>query len=136
MNQSLNAGDASAKIVIGVDDAAENLKMIEAVVVAGGYSFLGVSSGSECLSLLTRVAPRLILLDIEMPGMSGFETCRKIRRSPELDHVPVAFLTARHGIDDVKEGIAAGGNDFIVKPFDVLKLIERIKHWTTRTIHA
>ncbi|HVA12300.1 MAG TPA: response regulator [Stellaceae bacterium] len=132
----LNGSAASAKIVVGVDDAPENLKMLEAAVLAGGYTFVGAASGIKCVSMLTRMVPRLILLDIEMPDIDGFETCRRIRLSPELRHVPVAFLTARRATEDVKQGLAVGGNDFIIKPFDIVKLLERIKYWTARTIHA
>lgn len=133
-SEILNRSNSSAKVVIGVDDAPENLKLLQAAVRAGGFSFLGAASGNECLSLLTRIQPRLILLDIQMPELDGFETCRRIRSMPELQHVPVAFLTARKTAEDVQKCVQAGGNDFIVKPFDVLKLLERIKYWTSRRV--
>jgi len=122
--------------VLAVDDAPENLFLLQSVVKAGGYSFMSARSGSECLTLLTRVQPRLILLDVEMPVMDGFETCRQIRAIPALRSIPVAFLTARKTVEDVKRGIAVGGNDFIVKPFEMTKLLERMKHWTSRRIVA
>jgi CheY-like chemotaxis protein len=130
------SNSGATKVVIGVDDAPENLAMLEAAVRAGGFTFLGAASGVECLSLLTRVVPRLILLDIEMPELDGFETCRRIRMNPHLRAVPVAFLTARRTADDVKQGIAVGGNDFIIKPFDVVKLLGRVRHWTQHTIRV
>ena len=131
---SLNSADPSTKIVLGVDDAPENLLLLQSAVKLGGYTFMAARSGTECLSLLTRVVPRLILLDIEMPIMDGFETCRQIRAIQELRHIPIAFLTARKTSDDVKKCLEVGGNDFIIKPFDITKLLERIKHWTTRRI--
>jgi CheY-like chemotaxis protein len=130
----MNASGTISKIVLGVDDAPENLFLLKAAVKAGGYTFLGAKSGLECLAFVRRVTPRLILLDIQMPEMDGFETCRQIRQRTELRGVPVAFLTALKSPDDVKAGLAAGGNDFIVKPFDPARLLERIKHWTGRTI--
>jgi two-component system, OmpR family, response regulator len=130
------SNSGSAKVVIGVDDAPENLAILEAAVRAGGYTFIGASSGTECLSLLTRVVPRLIMLDVEMPELDGFETCRRIRMNPQLRSVPVAFLTARRTADDVKQGIAVGGNDFIIKPFDVVKLLGRVRHWTQHSIRV
>jgi DNA-binding response OmpR family regulator len=133
---SLNSADPSTKIVIGVDDAPENLFLLQSAVKAGGYTFMGARSGAECMTLLHRVMPRLILLDIEMPMMDGFETCRQIRAMSHLRHVPIAFLTARKTTEDVKKCIELGANDFIVKPFDMVKLLERIKHWTSRRIAA
>lgn len=131
---SLNGSSTQSKIVLGVDDAPENLFMLQAAIKHAGYTFLGAKSGMECLSLVSRVIPRLILLDIEMPDMDGYETCRKLRQYPELRHVPIAFLTARKTPADVTAGMQAGGNDFIVKPFDHQKLIERVRHWTTRSV--
>ncbi|MDR3508535.1 MAG: response regulator [Caulobacteraceae bacterium] len=122
------------KIVLGVDDQPENLIILESLVEAQGFTFFGVASGVEALSLAQRVSPRLILLDVQMPDMDGFETCRRLRRTSELRMVPVAFLTARKAVEDVRAGIAAGGNDFIVKPFDPVKLIGRVIHWTGRRV--
>jgi two-component system OmpR family response regulator len=130
----LNEASAISKIVVGVDDAAENLLLLQAAVKAGGYTFMGARSGTECLSLVGKMAPRLILLDIEMPDPDGFETCRRLRLIRQLSRVPIAFLTARKTPEDVKRGIALGGNDFIVKPFDPVKLLDRIRHWTGRTV--
>ncbi len=127
----INSSGNSSKVILGVDDAPENLILLKGAVTAGGYSFVGAKSGIECLSLLVRVVPRLILLDIEMPEMDGFEVCRRIRMDGNLRSVPVAFLTARKTAEDVRTGMDVGGNDFIIKPFDVLKLLERIRHWTS-----
>jgi DNA-binding response OmpR family regulator len=131
---SINASSSSSKIVLGVDDAPENLFLIQAAVKAGGFAFMGAKSGADCLNLVTRMVPRLILLDVEMPELDGFETCRRLREYRELRGVPIAFLTARKSPEDVTRGLHAGGNDFIVKPFDPLKLIERIRHWTSRSL--
>jgi len=133
-SMSVNGTSTVSKIVMGVDDAPENLFMLQAAIKHAGYTFLGAKSGAECLSLVSRVVPRLILLDIEMPEMDGYETCRKLRSNPELRHVPIAFLTARKTPADVTAGMQAGGNDFIVKPFDHIKLIERVRHWTSRSV--
>jgi DNA-binding response OmpR family regulator len=78
-----------------------------------------------------------------MPGLNGFETCRRLRdmgRGDPLNRrlatVPIVFLTARKTIEDVREGMAAGGNDFIVKPFDPTALVTRILHWIIRGTSA
>ncbi len=124
------------KIVIGVDDQVENIMILEALIEAQGYTFFGVGSGAEAISLAQRAGPRLILLDIQMPGLDGIETCKRLRAIYTLKTVPIAFLTARKAPEDVRAGIAAGGNDFIVKPFDPEKLMSRVEHWTNRRLSA
>jgi two-component system OmpR family response regulator len=123
--------DRRSKIVLAVDDTAENLRILKSVITSAGYSFIGVSSGTECLTLAWRLRPSLVLLDVQMPGMTGFEVCRRLRASREYTGVPIAFLTAAKTVEDVKAGMAAGGNDFIIKPFDAEMLIGRIHHWTS-----
>jgi CheY-like chemotaxis protein len=124
-----------SKIVMGVDDVPENLSILKAYVTGAGYTFFAAASGEECLALCSRITPRLILLDIEMPkGIDGIETCRRLRRRPDLKSVPVAFLTAHKTAQDVMDGMGAGGNDFIAKPFQREKLVERINHWTSRRL--
>lgn len=120
------------KMILGVDDQAENLMMLAAILEAAGYTFMGAASGADGLSLAARVSPRLILLDVQMPGMDGLETCRRLRANWGLRHIPVAFLTGRKSAEDVRAGLAAGGNDFITKPFDPVRLIGRVDHWTRK----
>ena len=122
------------KVVLGVDDQPENLMILRAVLETAGYAFLEASTGAECLSLAARSSPRLILLDVQMPGMDGFEICRRLRSDWRLKTVPVAFLTGRKSVEDVKAGIAAGGNDFITKPFDRERLLARVDHWARKSI--
>jgi CheY-like chemotaxis protein len=122
------------KIVIGVDDVAINLKILGAYIQKAGFSFIGAPGGAECLDLTTRVQPRLLLLDIQMPGIGGIEVCRRLRRRPEFRNVPIAFLTASNMAEDVKEGMQAGGNDFITKPVQQAKLIERVSYWVHKRV--
>jgi CheY-like chemotaxis protein len=125
-----------SKIILGVDDQPDNIMILESLIEAQGFTFFGVGGGAECLSLAQRINPRLILLDIQMPELDGLETCRRLRRIPSMAATPVAFLTARKGVEDVKAGIAAGGNDFILKPIDPEKLLARVVHWTSRRVSA
>jgi CheY-like chemotaxis protein len=118
-----------AKIVMGVDDNAINLTILGAYIQKAGFTFVGAAGGAECLDLTTRVRPRLLLLDIQMPEVDGIEVCRRLRRRLEFQNVPIAFLTASHKAEDVAEGMRAGGNDFIVKPVQQAKLIERVSYW-------
>ncbi len=125
-----------SKIVYGIDDNQVNLAFLKETLTAAGYSFVGHSSGADCISIIFRVPPKLILLDVQRPVMDGFETCRRLRALPEGRSIPVAFLTALKRREDVRAGIAAGGNDFIIKPFDRTRLLERVKHWTNRRIES
>jgi DNA-binding response OmpR family regulator len=125
-----------AKIVLAADDQPENLVILESLIEAQGFTFFGVETGLDALSLATRISPRLILLDVQMPLMDGFETCRRLRAIRELKPVPIAFLTGRKASEDVRAGLLAGGNDFIVKPFDPDKLIARVIQWTSRRLPA
>ncbi len=130
----MDTQDNRSKVVLGVDDDPTNLEFLKLTLMAGGYSFVGASNGEQCISLVLRVPPRLILLDVQMPGMDGYETCRRLRQMESLDSVPISFLTARKSREDVRMGLASGGNDFIVKPFLRDRLLERVRHWTNRKI--
>jgi CheY-like chemotaxis protein len=124
------------RIVIGVDDSPQDLKLLEQCIGSAGYTFLPASSGLECLKIVARVEPRLILLDVEMPDLDGYETCRRLRAENGLNHVPIAFLTAHNTPDDVKIGLAVGANDYILKPISVIRLMERVHYWTARRTAA
>jgi DNA-binding response OmpR family regulator len=130
---SASSGNGN-KLIVGVDDDVENLAMLKHAIEAAGYAFIGMTNGSECVDILSQFEPRLLLLDIEMPDMNGFETCRRIRAECNLPHMPIAFLTGRKSREDVKRCLAVGGNDFIIKPFEVLTLLNRLRYWTTRRV--
>ncbi len=132
MTNSSETATAQSKLVLGVDDLPENLMFLRASLRAGRYRFAGVHGGAECLEFLRRETPQLILLDVQMPGMDGFELCRAIRRDPRFRDIPIVFLTAHNGSDDIERGLAAGGTDFIVKPFNPVQLLARVAHWTGR----
>lgn len=132
---SLIPPDRSSKIVVAVDDEVSNLMLLKGLIEGAGFFYMPARSGAECITLTSRVQPRLILLDIEMPGgADGFTTCRRLRQMPSLRTVPIVFLTGRKTGEDVKECLKAGGNDFIIKPFDPVKLIERVEYWTARRL--
>lgn len=138
MTQSLTADQSKdrrqSKIVLAVDDSAETLALLKAAITSAGYTFLGAQSGKECLDLIARVQPRLILLDLQMPEINGFEVCRQLRATRNARDVPIAFLTASKTVEDVRAGVGVGGNDFIIKPPDLEKLLGRIAHWTSRRV--
>jgi CheY-like chemotaxis protein len=120
---------AKSKIVLGVDRPDE-LAWLDGVIAGEGYTFIAAGSGVQCLGIAARVIPRLILLEIELEGLSGFETCRRLRDDKSLNHIPIAFLTRTNGIAAVRQSVEAGANDFILKSPDPRPLIARVQHWT------
>jgi len=116
-------------LIMGVDDDATNLRLLHEVVDSMGHTFLGAHGGAECLRLLHRAAPKVILLDIMMPEMDGFETCRRIRADFPMLKVPIIFVTALNSPEDVARGMGANGNDFIIKPFEPERLRQRLSYW-------
>ncbi len=114
---------------MGVDDDATNLKLIRSMVEAFGHAFIGAENGLECLSMLHRIQPTLILLDVMMPSVNGFETCRRIRANFPHLRAPIIFLTALNSPEDVALGMGANGDDYLVKPIQTGLLRERIKYW-------
>jgi DNA-binding response OmpR family regulator len=113
-------------VIVAVDDSREMLDILKSIVTGAGYRFFGANNASQCLRLIRDVEPDLVLLDIQMPENDGFELCRQIRAIGAFKNTPVAFVTARRTAQDVKAGIAAGGTDFITKPFDPPNLMARL----------
>src|ERR1700686_2575023 len=90
-----------SKIILVVDDDPDTVDLVSSIGRKAGYMVLGATSGEECLSMLFRVTPQLILLDVKMTGLDGFEICRRVRSDPNVARVPIAFLTARKTVEDV-----------------------------------
>ena len=128
--------ETKSKIVLAVDDSREMLDIFKTILVAAGYRFLGASGAKQGLRLIGEVQPHLILLDIQMPEMDGFEMCRQIRVVEAWKNIPVAFVTARRTAADVETGMDAGGNDFITKPFDGKTLLARVERWMPKPPQA
>ena len=122
------ASDSSPKPkprVMVVDDSATNLTIAKNAL-SDVYNVLPVTSGEEALSLLTKSMPSLILLDIDMPSMNGFETIKRIKSDERIKHIPVIFLTALNNGDSELEGLRLGAVDYITKPFSIPLLIQRV----------
>ena len=114
------------KILI-VDDELNNRLIIEAYLLRLGYEVINAVNGVEALKVFDQVSPDLILLDVMMPGMDGFEVCRRLKADPVTRIIPVIFVTALDDRDSKIRGIDAGGDDFLAKPLDYLELQARIK---------
>ena len=112
--------------VLAVDDSSLNHKIIEKAV-SGHYQFRGVFSGQECLDFVAKTTPDLILLDVTMSGMDGYETCTELRKLPLLLNVPVLFLSGRCSVEEKLKGYEVGGDDYITKPFSTQELVARIR---------
>lgn len=115
----------SPEILI-VDDIPDNVELVARFLRGRDYQISFASSGPEALTHLELQIPDLILLDVNMPGMNGFEVCRHLQGRPELKSVPVIFVTARTSSEDLAEGFAAGGVDYITKPLKRTELLSRV----------
>jgi DNA-binding response OmpR family regulator len=124
--------ELKSKTIMIVDDASEMIEILNVVIRSAGHRCIVARSGRRCVELIPEVLPDLVLLDIQMPELDGYETCRQIRMLPTGKTVPIIFCTARKTIEDVKEGIKVGGNDFLTKPFDAKSLLARVDRWLTK----
>ena len=116
----------NASILI-VDDTPKNIQLLGTVLKDTGYRVLVTTNGNSALSILEKTKPDLILLDVMMPEMDGFETCRRIKMNPNSRDIPVIFLTAKTETDDVLKGFELGAVDYILKPFHANELLARVK---------
>lgn len=113
--------------ILIVDDNADNLKVVSNFLKAEGYNIALALNGENALKVLETNRFDLILLDVMMPGMDGYEVCRKIKENIKTKDIPVIFLTARIETDDIVKGFQIGGVDYITKPFNRDELLVRVK---------
>lgn len=112
--------------VLIVDDTPLNLQVISSALKEKGYKLIITNSGEKALRFLDHTLPDLILLDVMMPELSGFEVCRIIKKQKRFADIPVIFLTAKNDVNDIVEGFEAGAVDYIVKPFNAREVFIRI----------
>lgn len=112
--------------ILVVDDQPQNIRLLEAVLAPYGYALSTATSGEEALAKIASDRPDLILLDVVMPGMSGYEVCRRIRADESMRFLPIVMVTASPEQDKV-EAIESGADDFIPKPFDKHELLARAR---------
>jgi DNA-binding NarL/FixJ family response regulator len=115
------------EIVLLIDDAPDTVRMIAEALDEVGYMVLVATDGASALKRLERVTPDAVLLDACMPGMDGFETCRRIKQAPGMRTVPVIFMTGLSETERVVEGLTAGGIDYLVKPVVPDELVARLR---------
>ncbi|SMP40688.1 diguanylate cyclase (GGDEF) domain-containing protein [Desulfonatronum zhilinae] len=125
--------DQESPLILIVDDEAVNRLILESNLKRQGFRTVSTSSGQECLDLARREQPDLVLLDIIMPGMDGFQTCQTLKDAPETRDIPVIFLSALTDTGVKTKGFEAGGVDYVSKPFDAKELLARVRtHLTLR----
>ena len=124
--QWMNEKDGQDVVLI-VDDIPENLAMLSDALDESGYLVLVATNGASAIERLDHVTPDMILLDAIMPGIDGFETCRRIKTLHNVQHVPVVFMTGLTDTEHVLKGFQAGGIDYVTKPIQPLEVIARIR---------
>jgi diguanylate cyclase (GGDEF)-like protein/PAS domain S-box-containing protein len=124
MHRDLSDQHTKGEVLI-VEDTPASLKLLSDLLTEAGYYVRQAPNGELALWTAQSRPPELILLDIRMPGIDGFEVCRRLKASPELCQVPVIFLSAQHDTDDKVRGFALGAVDFIAKPFQTEEILAR-----------
>jgi len=123
--------------ILVIDDNPTNLKLLADVLTQQGFEMFAAEDGESALETLNYVRPDLILLDVMMPGIDGFETCRRLKADPATCDIPIIFMTAlSDSVDEVK-GLELGAADYIIKPFQVETMLARINtHLTVIKLQA
>ncbi|MDE1145998.1 MAG: response regulator transcription factor [Azospirillaceae bacterium] len=124
---STGANPGRRDTVLVVDDTPETLGFLTDALDLAGLTVLVATDGESALSLLSAVTPDLVLMDAVMPGLDGFETCRRLKREKALAHLPVIFMTGLSETEHVVQGLQAGGVDYVTKPIVVDELMARIR---------
>lgn len=114
-------------LILCVDDDAKSLKLIQTILNARGYETCGAANGKQALQDLANLRPDVVLLDVMMPGMDGYEVCKAIKANPDTQEVPVVMITALSAKADRIRSIEAGAEDFISKPFDSAEVLARVR---------
>jgi signal transduction histidine kinase len=129
MNDNRLEGNAGNLLI--VDDTPENLQILSATLLERGYKVRGVVKGQMALRAARSAPPDLILLDIRMPEMDGYEVCSKLKADPKTCEIPVIFISALDEVLDKVKAFAVGGVDYITKPFQVAEVLARVEHQLT-----
>jgi CheY-like chemotaxis protein len=125
-DQGEQTDSVGGKVLI-VDDNLQNLELLQAYLEELPVETLTATDGVEAMRMVAEHNPDLILLDIMMPKMSGFEVCDKLKANPETKDIPVIMITALNEISDIERGVESGTDDFLTKPVNKLELLTRVK---------
>jgi two-component system, OmpR family, alkaline phosphatase synthesis response regulator PhoP len=116
-----------AKTILIVDDEPSILMTIQFLMKQQGYDVLTAERGEDALDLISRYKPDLVLLDIMLPGIDGYEVCEIIRLNPDYGEVKIVFLTAKGHETEIAEGLALGADAYITKPYSNVELLAKVK---------
>src|SRR5207253_466157 len=119
-------GRVTDPVVLAVDDTAANLRLLEAVLVPRGFVVRTASTGEEALAAVREDAPDIVLLDIQLPGLNGYEVCRRLRLDHPAAALPIVMVTASLS-EERTLALEAGADDFVVRPFEQAELIARLR---------
>ena len=114
-------------VILVVDDNQQNLELLQAYLEDVDCTTLTAKDGLEALDAVSNEPPDLILLDVMMPKMSGFEVCKRLKNDPKTTDIPIIMVTALNEFGDIERGIDSGTDDFLSKPVNKLELLTRIK---------
>src|SRR5690349_4561466 len=122
--------------ILIIEDEPANIQTLSTILKERGYNINIATNGRQGLEVLERIRPDLILLDIMMPEMDGFETCRRIKTSTASREIPIIFLTAKTDTADIVRGFELGAVDYVAKPFNAHELLARVNtHLTLDHLH-
>ena len=113
--------------ILVVDDNRDNIEILRAFLESRGYVVAEAPDGKTALAKMDQVRPALVLLDVMMPGMDGWQVCRTIKNHPELGGTKVVMVTAKGAFEDKFEGLRSGADDYVVKPVDFKDLLEKVE---------
>ena len=123
----------SRKKILLVDDSGTTLMMEKMILNKGPFDLITAVNGEEALQKAIEERPDLILLDIVMPVMDGFETCRRLRDTEETSATPIIMVTTRGEVQNIEQGYSVGCNDYVTKPINALELMTKIKSLLSET---
>ncbi|MCJ7472518.1 MAG: diguanylate cyclase [Actinobacteria bacterium] len=114
-------------LILIVDDVVKNLQVLGTILSKQNYKIAAANNGEQAIKIANNTLPDLILLDIMMPGISGFEVCSRLKKDPRTKDISIIFLTAKIEPEDIVKGFEAGGVDYVIKPFNSIELLARVK---------
>lgn len=122
----MSASPAPKKILV-VEDEAEYRILLREILGKAGYTVSDASTGEEGWKLYTEQQPDILLLDVMLPDMTGFDFCEKVRSGKIRPHTPILFCTVRSAVSQLAKGVKSGGTDYVLKPFDPDNLLVRVR---------